>query len=96
MHLCQLPSLNGLLEPEGRASGMVTRDFFMIILLGQCHTCLDICWTSESELNSYILYIYIYIDFMMHVSQPAIEDFAEGWVVEMLKLAYLMCIKYII
>ena len=63
----------------------------MIILLGQCHTCLDICWTSESELKSYI-----HGDFMMHVSQPAIEDFAEGWVVEMLKLAYLMCIKYII
>ena len=64
----------------------------MIILLGQCHTCLDICWTSESKKNSYI----IHGDFMMHAFQPAIEDFAEGWVVEMLKLAYLMCIKYII
>ena len=34
----------------------------------------------------------LYIDFMVHVSQPAIEDFAEGWVVEIVKLVYLTCI----
>ena len=57
-------------------------------------------------INNYI-YIYIfffymyecelklYIDFMVHVSQPAIEDFAEGWVVEIVKLVYLTCIIYI-